>query len=273
MNNDLDPTNVYAFKFNLEITDKVDQVCAPLFHYLGVKHFGYARIFKNGGMLRIANNQAWTHKYFEKSYYNDIDLYSMRNVTENEDRLLLLTGEPQNEHCMMLYKEFQIWNALAIYRKFNEYCEFWFFGSSPNNTEVINFYMNKVDLLKKFTTYFKEKFAKELNNDDSRKLIVTTLKIENSFLYEKEKVTNFFNELNINSYQLGDQLFVTRRELECLFYLVQGKTMKEIARLMNISHRTIEFHLNNIKRKTNSYKKSQIINMFLENKVFCSLLP
>lgn len=268
----LDPGNISALDFNQEIASRVDQISQPLAHYFGITHFGFIRIYENGKMLRMANKPTWTRTYFEKGYYNDMDLYSMRDVPQNESRLLLLTGEPQGEHFTTLCKEFQIWNALGMYEKFEKYSDFWFFSSSPNNTEVINFYLNKVDVLKSFSLFFKEKFSQELKENDPSKLISTQVKIRESALVEKHKVQSLFSNLNINSYKLDDNISVSKREFECLFYLVQGRTMKEIARFMNLSSRTIEFHLNNVKKKLNCNKKSQVIETLLRNEIFSSLL-
>jgi len=147
------------------------------------------------------------------------------------------------------------------------------FGSTPNNTEVIDFYMNKVDTLKKFTKYFGDKFSEVLNTHDPEKLIVSNIKIMDNRFCEKEKVKNFFDTLNIKSYQLGNQLSISKKEFESLIYLVQGKTIKEIARLLNVAPKTIEFHIGNIKKKIKLHKKSQVIDFFLENRDFTSLLP
>ena len=46
-------------------------------------------------------------------------------------------------------------------------------------------------------------------------------------------------------------LKLTRREEENLFLLIQGKSAKEIGQLLQISHRTVECHLKDIKHKMN----------------------
>lgn len=57
---------------------------------------------------------------------------------------------------------------------------------------------------------------------------------------------------------------ITTRQLECLFYILRGKTIKEIARLLNISHRTVEVHLEQLKLKFNTQSKNQLINRAIE---------
>lgn len=68
-------------------------------------------------------------------------------------------------------------------------------------------------------------------------------------------------------YQLGTYdpaLKLTRREAESLFLLIRGKSAKEIGLLLEISHRTVECHLENIKHKMNVSTRSQIIAKAIE---------
>ena len=61
--------------------------------------------------------------------------------------------------------------------------------------------------------------------------------------------------------QLEESPF-SQREKEVLLTLSMGKTAKEAARLLNLSPRTIEFYLNNLKHKTGAHNKLQLINFF-----------
>ncbi|OJX12817.1 MAG: hypothetical protein BGO77_04950 [Caedibacter sp. 37-49] len=60
----------------------------------------------------------------------------------------------------------------------------------------------------------------------------------------------------VNSFHL------TKREFECLSWLSEGMTAKEMAIKMNISHRTVEQYVKSIKEKTHLYKRSQLIYFF-----------
>ncbi|OJX12820.1 MAG: hypothetical protein BGO77_04965 [Caedibacter sp. 37-49] len=55
---------------------------------------------------------------------------------------------------------------------------------------------------------------------------------------------------------------LTKREFECLSWLSEGMTAKEIAIKMNISHRTVEQYVKSIKEKTNFYRRSQLVTFF-----------
>ena len=65
---------------------------------------------------------------------------------------------------------------------------------------------------------------------------------------------------------------LTARQSECLFYLLRGKTMKEIAFLLKLSQRTVEEHINNLKKIFNCYSKSQLIEAAYQSG-FSTIIP
>lgn len=54
--------------------------------------------------------------------------------------------------------------------------------------------------------------------------------------------------------------YLSRRESECLRLTVRGRSAKQIAAELNISRRTVEEYLNNIKLKFGVYSKSELID-------------
>ena len=93
-------------------------------------------------------------------------------------------------------------------------------------------------------------------------------------------ISRFIPEINLGSYKIDKKKFIyilegwennyflTDRQLECLFFLVRGKTSKNIARILNLSSRTIEGYINDIKLKMHCSSKNQIIEKsFMEGLV------
>jgi DNA-binding CsgD family transcriptional regulator len=52
---------------------------------------------------------------------------------------------------------------------------------------------------------------------------------------------------------------ISEKQSECLFFLLRGKSIKEIAKILNSSPRTIETHVDIIKYKLNCQNKSELI--------------
>lgn len=61
-----------------------------------------------------------------------------------------------------------------------------------------------------------------------------------------------------------DDTRISKREAVCLFYLIRGKTAKEIALILGISKRTAEKHLESIRAKLNCGSKSEVFSKALE---------
>jgi DNA-binding CsgD family transcriptional regulator len=64
------------------------------------------------------------------------------------------------------------------------------------------------------------------------------------------------------SYVLDDnysEVSLSKRQSECMFFLLRGKTAKDIAKILNLSPRTIEDHIDQIKLKLNCTTKSELL--------------
>lgn len=55
---------------------------------------------------------------------------------------------------------------------------------------------------------------------------------------------------------------LTAREIDCLYYYIHGLSSKEIAPLLNISYRTVEKNIENIKKKYDLSHKSELRKIF-----------
>ena len=55
-------------------------------------------------------------------------------------------------------------------------------------------------------------------------------------------------------------LYLTEREAECIYCLQQNHTIKSTSVLLNLSARTIEFYVKNIKEKLNVRTKSELLH-------------
>ena len=58
---------------------------------------------------------------------------------------------------------------------------------------------------------------------------------------------------------------LSKQQQLCLFFLKNGMTYKEIASEMNLSPRTIEHYMAIIKKKTNLYSRSGLVQFFYNN--------
>ena len=63
----------------------------------------------------------------------------------------------------------------------------------------------------------------------------------------------------------GKQQFISRREFDCLTYLVQGYSLKAIANALELSPRTIETYLARAQQRLNCYSKLALMDLFTKH--------
>lgn len=61
---------------------------------------------------------------------------------------------------------------------------------------------------------------------------------------------------------------ISAREKECLSFLLKGKTIKETAKLLKLSPRTIEEYLNRLKQKAGCKYKRELLALFQSKSIF-----
>jgi len=70
-------------------------------------------------------------------------------------------------------------------------------------------------------------------------------------------------DFDLSKWQEGKALrsrpILTARERQVLQMLAEGRSAKEVAAALNVSHKTVEFHRNNVKRKLGLHKTMEII--------------
>jgi DNA-binding CsgD family transcriptional regulator len=65
------------------------------------------------------------------------------------------------------------------------------------------------------------------------------------------------SEMNMNDTHSDEPIKLTKREIEVLSLVIEGRSSKEVADLLYVSKRTVDFHLANIYDKLNVTNRVQ----------------
>lgn len=57
----------------------------------------------------------------------------------------------------------------------------------------------------------------------------------------------------------NQEYYFTRREVECIVHLLDGKTVAETAEQLDLSRRTVEYYVNNMKLKLGCHSKQELL--------------
>lgn len=162
-------------------------------------------------------------------------------------------------------------NGVSVSFRLANYVDVFSFSS---NTENHNFYLNHLNLLKRFIVYFRLK-AKNIINDlhyNCPRLL--TRKIEFNVEVEDQKaiaLEKFRTQISPRTLILEDDLKKIKfspRETQCLFSMLEGKSMNKIAEELGVSQRTVESYLENMKLKTGCITKSKLLADFFKQHLY-----
>jgi DNA-binding CsgD family transcriptional regulator len=109
------------------------------------------------------------------------------------------------------------------------------------------------------------------------KLYISVIDVTHTYLYkgilllgsnDNKTIAMPNHQVNYIIDRSHQTLPLTEKQEICLFLLIRGKTMKQIAFIMGISIKTVEDHLNSIKTKLACYTKSQLIEKAIDSGFF-----
>lgn len=224
----------------------VAAIAAPL-NQLNITYFAYSRTYHNGGRLWLSSQSNLVDSYYRH------DLYKIGNTesypSSYQPQTVLWETLP-NQKVFEDSRQMGIDNGIFIIEPHKDYCEFFSFATTGKNHNIINTYLTQIDTLKKFGSYFKDRAKKIIQKAEAHKLYLP-------FHNRPLPRINSFDSFLEKKYFAKSKL--TPRQLECAHLFLAGKTIKEIGDNLQLSPRTIETYLNNLKSKLHCKNKPELI--------------
>ena len=91
--------------------------------------------------------------------------------------------------------------------------------------------------------------------------------LDNAQMFCHTFATHLFERyvlLEISASDETDRRELTKRELECLFWACEGKTAWEISQIINVSERTVLFHLGNSNTKLGAINRQHAVALAIK---------
>lgn len=250
----------------LSSAEEISQVCEPLREY-GITAFSHTRVYNDNTFIDMADNVEMPDYFYYKS-----DIYKHYTPDVEPDQLkedfFLCSTLEGNPAINVLKEDLNIDHIIVLTEFVEDHYEIWNFGTYRGNDKILNFYLNNLDLLKSFTSYFKDKGDSLIKKFEKDKITRIDFQPNVRQIYDKhvKKPNHFY--ANIKKFYLGEKYkatYLTSAEFKVLCWCVMGKTARESAIIMSVSRRTIERHLEQIKEKFKCSTKSSIVKLALES--------
>lgn len=238
------------------LSQHVQQLCRPL-ERIGIHLFSYRKTFLDGSRINISNNENWITDYYQyKLYQSSLFENSIENYHTGFSLWPHESALPVFTHGRNYYNSD---NGITYIVKNKNDCEFFIFGADKNNKAIINFYLNHLDLIKKFSDYFRENSDMLIKKAMEKIIIIPPVQQK---LQNELNSSLHFDKLFVDDLFLTKSINLTRQESHCLQGIMAGKTSKMIAKDLQISFRTVEYYIENIKKKSGCKNRFEILKKF-----------
>jgi len=257
MVNQIDITNESAFLYTQAVRPQIIDICDPL-KCFNMKNFGYLKIFTNSAYLRLGSTPLEYQKRFLKIPTLTKTLEEpAHQCTKSTDTYFIWPTKITKDPIISLAHEYNIWHGVTIYYKNFDHIELFSFSFDCSHDDKTNFFINNVECLTQFSQYFKLKARHLINCSDQRRLA----------MFKDGLDLKMFDDPTLSQEKNQEKpIKFSKQENNCIKFLAQGRTMKEVGRILNLSPRTVESYIRNIKNKTGLNYKSQIVDLFWNNK-------
>ncbi len=257
--------------FSLISSIDVEQICHDPLNSIGITYFNYIKIYNNGSRELLTNNATWIDHFYKNSLYKTAGIIDIEYLLPKGYFLWseLKADDPAYSQGR---ESFNIDNGISFVVKTKETTTLYIFASTRNNEKINNFYVRNIDLFKRFILYFNDKGHDLLKKAKQNKIflpekqIITNRKL-NRIDLNLNKREEFFNKTNIERFFILNQeesLYLTKREAECVYYILNGSTAKQAAKMLGISFRTVESHFNHVREKLKCKNKDDLINCLID---------
>lgn len=252
---------IYKLNFQKHIisTSSSDIRCiAKPLEQQGILFFSYSKVCEDSSTISLSTHpeideQFINRKLYSKIFFGNIDDYIPCNA---------FWDDLGCQEFLQLTEGFGLQKGLVMVKKLKDACEFFYFSSQKNINFSNNFYLNNMDRIEQFVLHFKDVAKSILDQANQQKILFPQTGDESVLVSSEWKKSNLL--IGGSSTELSKNFdfniaCLTKREQECTRFLKDGLSIKEIAQKMQISPRTAEKHLNQIKLKLNCASKSKLL--------------
>lgn len=224
-----------------------------------ITNIGYRIFFDNGNSFGICSNEIWKEEKKSLRYQSLFkDFYSnelLRMKRTNYKISIRVQGQVPNDFLKTI-SSYGLGNVLAIcmFSK-TRICAYYFLAEG-SNYNAINDFCNNIQMF--------EKIVEENHQTIDQLIELNRMKGFSQKLLSDYAVQELFepkvNNLKSTQYFLSKGLF-TKKQSELLSLLASGVTSyKAISKRMNnISLKTVEWHITELKKRTNASTKTELI--------------
>jgi len=263
----LEQQNYKAFEYARQTAFNIDAVCKPLIEYTDINLFLYFRLYDNGRYIHTGNQLNYLEFYF-LTVPNNGDFFTRELVQAVDDdyHCFLWQDLPKsNDPVISAINKFNICNGVSMYKRGQNYIESWHFADTRGQTDISSYYTAHKKMFMAFIDYFILAAQDLITLDDNHANLayyqqnIDISRPKNPLSVDQCQA--FYNAIQYSSYK-HKGIILSPREQQCMRYLTQGCSAKEIGKKLSLSHRTVEFYISSMLKKMGLKKSIHLIKHY-----------
>lgn len=242
---------------------KMRQICEPLQRFFGINYFTYHSLTSDGHWRPFVSRPDWADYFTENQLYLQDPLLLHPRCYESGTLLWThLIHDPHLQNVLKVAKDkFKMAHGFCIIEKTETGCDFFGFNAPPEHEQIYATYLQDVSVLKEFCRYFKTEAAPILKLIEQDPIPLLDLKgktfeeVDESPFHHSRVPKSLF----LKYIRAEPSIKLSKREKECLSCYLDDLRMQDVAAKLELSVRTVEFYLANIKNKLNCWNKAELL--------------
>lgn len=234
---------------------ETSELMKPLQEFLDIKLFSFIRFFSDNTVVIFSNNNELYQHFFDHSYL----LSSGTPEQIVKPNFLFQFNAASNHHYSDEINDmaniFNIDHVLDHIIIAKDHYDLFRLGTDKQNHNMSNEYLNNINYIKRFNLAFKNNICGIIERKKCKRIPLNK-KMCNSQLNALIQERTY--PIKVQQQEKIYNISLTLKEYECCQLLINGHTNLEIAQFMYISHRTVEFHINNVKEKLGLKSRNEL---------------
>lgn len=235
----LDDKSFYKKLPAFNLVAEMNELCLPLFRVIGANYFDYNRVYNDNSFLTLTSDASWLEHFFKRKY-------KLCTALKRSGAHLWEAYYYQSP-TLDAKVNFNHDHGITIINKQDNYVEYVDIAAPTSHREITSFYLNNFDYIENFISEFMDKSANLIAIAEK-----SLIQLPNVLCCPKDDKSNLWIQ----------DILISNREKQCLELYLTGNTAKETAKILQLSHRTVEEYINNLKNKLGCLNKRELLKIF-----------
>lgn len=263
------PESVYNTHVMFNSGNAIRNISNDFLQKRGLEHFSYARRYhKSNKTFTLTTHPQISEDYFRLQFYNITKFEQIDTNVKSSVLLWLGVGKEDQKLINHVKENHDLGNGIVLIKNHEDFSEYTYFASTPENVMANNYYLANLDELYNFDFYFKEKAKKIIlaAHQSAIKLpnFNPSTEADSRAQYSNGNIRPSIKEPLFKKLYYTKELnqHISKREFQCLTAMASGCRIKEIANELQLKERSVRSYIENLKNKTQLETHPQLIDFY-----------